>query len=105
MFHCEWNGLDISRFVLQGTVEIENRIGERPVASLRLRKPDGVPFGDAPKLLVDGQRLLTDGTRLLITETDVAAAPQDFDEFTIDYPHRPYRAEALLQSPAGVLAA
>ena len=71
-YHVELRGVALSSkasrttpYVLEGSVKIESAIAERPVASLAVRVPPGVTL-----------------------------SPQDFDELTIDYPGRPYRAEA-----------
>ena len=100
MFHLEWRGLDLSRYVVAASTSIEEAIAERPIASTQLRIPAGVLLNATPNLLIDGINLLVDGsaTNLLVVDPD-RVQPTDFDEVTIDFPHRPYRAEALRLGP------
>ena len=64
---------DTAPYVLQRSVTLERAIGERPVGTMSVRVPAGATF-----------------------------APADLDEITIDYPARPYRAEA--ESHANLVA-
>ena len=56
---------------MQGSVSYESAVGERPVGRVRVRVPAGTTNPD----------------------------PKDFNEFSLDYPARPYRAEALALNP------
>ena len=58
-------------YIVQGSVSYESAVGERPVGRVRVRVPAGATNPD----------------------------PRDFNEFTLDYPAKAYRAAALALSP------
>ena len=101
MFHVEWRGEDLSQYVVNAKTWIEEAVAERPIAGTQLRIPEGVLLNSTPRLLtLASTHLLVDGsqTNLLVVDPD-RVQPTDFDEVTIDFPHRPYRAEALRLGP------
>ena len=75
MFHVELRGVPITGHadvtISQGSISITRAIGERPRGAIRIRIPEGSALD----------------------------TPQDWDELTIDYPARPYRAEAEALAP------
>ena len=58
-------------YIVQGSVSYESAVGERPIARCQVRVPAGATNPD----------------------------PKDFNEFTLDYPAKAYRAAALALSP------
>ena len=102
MYHVELRGLEIEShknsdvpYVSQSSVEIITAIAERATGRISIRQPPRSSFA-APVLLADqdGHLLVDEASRLLVTRP-ASGPPKDFDEITIDYPHRPYRAEAI----------
>ena len=109
-YHIELRGVPLSSrrstfhpYVVEGSVSTEHAVGERPIGSMSVRVPEGATFFDDPRLVTTrargARRLLVTRVgghvRLLETRTgDGSGLPQDFDEVTIDYPVRPYRAAA-----------
>ena len=75
MFYVELRGVPITGHadvtISQGSISITRAIGERPRGAIRIRIPEGSALD----------------------------TPQDWDELTIDYPARPYRAEAEQLAP------
>ena len=101
-YHVEVRGLEIESrenlfvpYVEQSSVELVTAIAERATGKLAIRQPPGSSFS-APVILVDqdGHLMVDEAAHLLVTRPE-SGPPRDFDEVTIDYPHRPYRAEAL----------
>ena len=108
-YHVELRGLEIESranravpYVEQTSVEIVTAIAERAIGKISIRQPPESSFA-APVLLADqdGHLMVDEAGHLLVTRPE-SGPPKDFDEITIDYPHRPYRAEAIR---SGVLAA
>ena len=101
-YHVELRGLEIAAsenvdvpYVEQASVEITSAIAERATGKIAIRQPPGSSFA-APVLLVDqDSHLLVDESGHLLVTRPASGPPKDFDEITIDYPHRPYRAEAI----------
>ena len=101
-YHVELRGLEIESrenrdvpYVEQSSIEIISAIAERATGKISIRQPPGSSFA-APVLLVDedGHLLVDESSHLLVTRP-ASGPPKDFNEITIDYPHRPYRAEAI----------
>ena len=76
-FYAELRGSSLASragsepYIVQGSVSYESAVGERPIARCQVRVPAGATNPD----------------------------PRDFDEFTLDYPAKPYRAVALALNP------
>ena len=101
-YHVELRGLEIESranravpYVEQSSVTIVSAIAERATGHISIRQPPGSSFA-APVLLADqdGHLMVDESSHLLVTRP-ASGPPKDFDEITIDYPHRPYRAEAI----------